>query len=129
MAFYSTLALEITVDAEQARAARFEISATGPVFGYKMMRPTGWPGEIEAAILSEQELDPEAFRVGEGLQLRGERRALRFQANDLEASYDEGIVLRFWLAPGCYATALLAEVMKAPFQGEPAGNVSELTEL
>lgn len=117
------------VDVEQARAARFEISATGPVFGYKMMRPTGWPGEIEAAILAEQELDPEAFRVGEGLQLRGERRALRFQANDLEASYDEGLVLRFWLAPGCYATALLAEVMKAPFPGEAAGNVSELTEL
>ncbi|HNS50825.1 MAG TPA: tRNA pseudouridine(13) synthase TruD [Anaerolineae bacterium] len=116
-------------DIEQARAARFEISATGPIFGYKMMRPTGWPGELEAAILAGQDLEPEAFRVGEGLQLRGERRALRFQANDLETWYDEGIMLRFWLAPGCYATALLGEVMKAPTPEEATENVSELTKL
>ena len=32
------------VSVEQARAARFEISPTGPVFGYKMMQPTGRPG-------------------------------------------------------------------------------------
>lgn len=114
---------------EQDRASRFEISATGPIFGYKMMCPTGYPGQIEAAILAEEELEPETFRVGEGLQLRGERRSLRFQAHDLEAWYEGGVVLRFWLPPGSYATALLAEVMKAPADVEPAGNVSELTEL
>ena len=114
---------------EQDRAGRFEISATGPIFGYKMMSPTGYPGQLEAAILAEEGLEPEGFRVGEGLHLRGERRSLRFQAHDLEAWYEDGVVLRFWLPPGSYATALLAEVMKAPTEVEPAGNVSELTEL
>jgi len=114
---------------EQDRARRFEISATGPVFGYKMMRPTGRPGEIEAAILAEEGLEPEAFRVGEGLQLRGERRSLRFQVHDLEAWYEDGVVLRFWLSSGCYATALLAEVMKGAASTEPTENVSDLTEL
>jgi len=38
-------------------------------------------------------------------------------------------MLRFWLAPGCYATALLGEVMKAPTPEEATENVSELTKL
>jgi tRNA pseudouridine13 synthase len=117
------------VSVEQARAARFEISPTGPVFGYKMMQPTGRPGELEAAILEGEGLNLESFRIGEGLRPRGERRSLRFQPNGLESSYENGVQLRFWLPPGCYATALLAEVMKAPVEAEPTRNVTEITEL
>jgi len=114
---------------EQPRAGRFEISPTGPVFGFRMMRPTGWPGELEAAILDEESLDLEAFRIGDGIRLRGERRSLRFQAHDLEAWYEDGVMLRFWLPPGCYATALLTEVMKASPATERTPDVIEITEL
>jgi tRNA pseudouridine13 synthase len=113
---------------EQARAARFEISATGPVYGYRMMWPAGWPGELEAEILEAEGLDLEAFRIGDGIRLRGERRSLRFQAHDLEAWYEDGVMLRFWLSAGSYATSLLAEVMKGSSTAEASADVIEITE-
>ena len=99
--------------AEQPRARRFEISPTGPIFGYRMTPATGQQGRLEAAILRAEGLDPEDFRVGDGIKARGQRRALRFQVHDPELSYDGGVLLRFWLPRGCYATTVLAEIMKA----------------
>jgi tRNA pseudouridine13 synthase len=99
---------------EQPRAARFEISPTGPIFGYKMMRAFGQQGELESQILTTENLTLEDFRVGGGIKARGERRALRFQVHDPELWYDEGVLLRFSLPKGCYATAVLAEIMKVP---------------
>lgn len=98
--------------AEQARAARFEISPTGPIFGFKMMQASGWQGDLEAGILAAEGLTLEDFRVGDGIKARGERRSLRFRVHDPELWYDNGVVLRFWLPKGCYATAVLAEIMK-----------------
>jgi tRNA pseudouridine13 synthase len=115
--------------AEQPRAARFEISPTGPMFGLKMMEASGRQGELETALLAAEGLTLEDFRVGDGLTVQGERRALRFQVNEPELSYDEGVVLRFSLPPGCYATAVLAEIMKAPLTVTLPGNVSDLAEL
>jgi len=97
---------------DQLRAARFEISPTGPIFGFKMTQTAGRQGALEAEILAAEDLMLEDFRVGEGIKARGERRALRFQVYDPEVWYDQGIMLRFWLLSGCYATALLAEIMK-----------------
>ena len=98
--------------AEQPRASRFEISPTGPIFGYKMMQAAGNQGELERAVLADEGLSLEAFRVGGGIKARGERRSLRFQVQDPELRYDDGLVLKFSLPPGCYATTLLAEIMK-----------------
>jgi tRNA pseudouridine13 synthase len=98
--------------AEQPRARDLEISPTGPIFGYKMMQASGRQGELEAQILSAEALTLEDFRVGGGIKAKGERRSLRFQMTDAEIWYDEGIVLRFELPKGCYATAVLAEFMK-----------------
>lgn len=100
--------------AEQPRAAGFEISPTGPLFGYKMIEPQGRQGELEAAILAAEKLTLESFRIGAGIKARGERRALRFQIHQPEWWYDEGVVLRFWLDRGCYATTVLGEIMKVP---------------
>jgi tRNA pseudouridine13 synthase len=99
---------------EQHRAADFEISPTGPLFGYKMIQPWGQQGQLEAAVLADEGLDLEDFRVGDGIKARGERRALRFPVHEPELWYDEGIMLRFWLPRGCYATTLLAEITKIP---------------
>jgi len=100
--------------AERPRAGRFEISPTGPIFGYKMMPASGRQGELEAGILAAEGLVLEDFRVGDGIKARGARRALRFQIHEPELWYDEGVVFRFWLPKGCYATAVLAEIMKVP---------------
>lgn len=112
---------------EQPRALRFEISPTGPIFGFKMMEARGGPGEIEAAVLAAEGLELEDFRVGNGIKARGERRALRFQVHDPEMWYDGGVVLRFWLARGCYATTVLSEIIKMPLnQDKGASEVAEL---
>jgi tRNA pseudouridine13 synthase len=103
---------------EQPRADRFEISPTGPLFGYKMIEARGRQGRLEDEILAGEGLTPERWRVGGGIKARGARRALRFQVHEPELSFDEGVVLRFSLPRGCYATALLAEVMKVPLTSQ-----------
>jgi len=120
---------------EQPRAERFEISATGPLYGYKMTAPSGAPGDLERAVLADEGLSAQDFRVGEGIKARGERRALRFRIEDPAAWYDDGVVLRFTLPRGCYATAVLAEIMKDEAVPEEAAeepsepDVAEITEL
>lgn len=104
--------------AEQPRAAQFEISPTGPIYGFKMMQAQGQQGDLEAAVLSQESLALEDFRVGEGIQAQGARRALRFRCQEARLWYDQGLVLSFWLERGCYATALLAEIMKVPVAEE-----------
>jgi tRNA pseudouridine13 synthase len=99
---------------EQPRVESFEISPTGPIFGYKMMQATGRQGELEQEVLEAEGLVLEDFRVGGGIRAKGTRRALRFQIGDPQLRYDEGVLLEFWLPKGCYATAVLAEVMKVP---------------
>jgi tRNA pseudouridine13 synthase len=98
---------------EQPRVDRFEISPTGPIFGYRMMEASGKPGELEGEVLASEGLTLQDFRVGGGIRARGERRALRFRVHDPKLWYDEGVRLSFWLPRGCYATTVLAEIMKA----------------
>jgi tRNA(Glu) U13 pseudouridine synthase TruD len=77
-----------------------------------MIQPSGQQGELEEEILEAEGLVLEDFRIGRGIKARGERRALRFQLHEPEIWYDDGLMFRFWLAPGCYATTVLAEIMK-----------------
>lgn len=99
---------------EQPRADRLEISPTGPLFGYKVRLAEGQPGALEREVLAGEGLRLEDWRIGEGLAPRGERRALRVPVEDVDLLWDEGIVLRFTLPAGSYATVLLGEVMKCP---------------
>jgi tRNA pseudouridine13 synthase len=110
--------------AEQPRADAFEISPTGPIFGYRMTQPTGEPGELEQAVLDEAGLTLESFRERGRLRLKGGRRALRFHPRDVELDVgtDEwGGFLKIWftLASGCYATVVLEEIMKRPQPAPP----------
>jgi tRNA pseudouridine13 synthase len=79
-----------------------------------MMEASGRQGEVEATVLASEGLTPEDFRVGGGIKARGERRALRFQVHEPELWYDDGVMLRFRLPKGCYATTVLAEITKSP---------------
>jgi tRNA pseudouridine13 synthase len=106
-------------EAEQLRADRFEISPTGPIFGFKMMQASGQQEQLERQVLASEGVALDDFRVGEGIKAKGERRSLRFQVNSPELGYDDGLLLRFWLPRGCYATTVLAEIMKVPLAPEP----------
>ncbi len=99
---------------EQARADQFEISPTAPLFGPKVMLAEGEAGRIEQAELERTGLTPESWKLGSGLSLPGERRALRVPLGGVTCeSLDNGdLLLNFSLPKGSYATAVLAEVIK-----------------
>ena len=105
------------VDAERPRAAAFEISPTGPIFGYKMTQAEGEVGRLEQSILDAEPVDLGHFGRLRGMKCHGARRPLRFRPEDLvvEPGEDEFglfVELRFTLAAGCYATMVLREVCK-----------------
>ena len=102
---------------ESERAARFEISATGPLFGARSGKrdpaPTGRPSEREARALAGFGLDPAALPTPpRGLRLPGGRRPVRIRAADAAWEFRDGdLVLVFTLPPGSYATVLLSELV------------------
>ncbi len=111
-------------EAEQARADAFEISPTGPLFGYRMTRPGGIPAELETQVLNSEELTLDVFRHP-NLRIKGARRPLRFPPGDSSISLGADglgayLELRFTLPRGCYATSLLRELFleAAPGAGE-----------
>ncbi|MBU0641110.1 MAG: tRNA pseudouridine(13) synthase TruD [Planctomycetes bacterium] len=111
---------------EQPRADRFEISPSGPLFGYRMSQPTGAAGELEATILSAERLEPEAFRSGP-LRVKGARRPLRFRPADPEIRLGADqrgayLELRFALPRGCYATVLLRNLFRIETPGATTSN-------
>jgi tRNA pseudouridine13 synthase len=106
---------------EQPRADSFEISPSGPLFGYRMTEPTGQAGTVEADVLTAEDLRPASFRKG-AVRVKGGRRPLRFQVADPRLALgadDSGPYLdvRFVLPRGCYATALLRELFRVQMPG------------
>ncbi|MCY2929502.1 MAG: tRNA pseudouridine(13) synthase TruD [Planctomycetota bacterium] len=104
---------------EQPRAERFEISPTGPIPGYRSDLAGGEPGQIELAALSKFGVTTESFRGASAIGAKGARRALRFNPGiaSLTPGSDargEFLELSFHAPSGCYATALLRELMKTP---------------
>ena len=103
---------------EQPRCDAFEISPSGPLFGYRMTEAQGEPGDMERQPLLDAGLTPEDFRAPAAQKARGARRPLRFGLADVVVdSGQDGdgpyIELRFALPSGCYATTVLREVCKA----------------
>ncbi len=110
------------VEREQPRADAFEISPTGPLFGYRMTQPAGAAAELEARILADERLELSAFRAPQ-LRAKGARRPLRFEPRDAALRLDEDargpyLGLTFELPRGCYATTLLRELFADPRVGD-----------
>jgi tRNA pseudouridine13 synthase len=104
--------------AEASRAARFEISPTGPLFGGSMKLPAARQLALEEAVLAEAGLSRDSFASAGGPRLEGERRPLRVPAGEARVAMDpHGLVLEFSLPRGAYATSLLREIMKTDFLG------------
>ncbi|GFO55813.1 tRNA pseudouridine synthase D [Geomonas sp. Red276] len=99
--------------AEAPRAAVFEISPTGPMYGCTMMEAEGHQGELERGILAGEGITLESFNLSGGLKMEGERRPLRVPLKETVATEEgDSLILEFSLPRGSYATAVLAEVMK-----------------
>jgi tRNA pseudouridine13 synthase len=98
---------------EQPRAARFEISATGPVFGTRMTLAAGAPAEREREACAAFGVDLAGFRPPRGVRARGARRALRVRPAELslERTGERELELAFELPAGSYATVLVEALL------------------
>jgi tRNA(Glu) U13 pseudouridine synthase TruD len=73
---------------------------------------------MEESVLTGEGMQPEDWRQGTAFKVKGARRPLRFQPQEVgvDAGGDdlgEYIELRFRLESGCYATTVLREVCKS----------------
>ena len=97
---------------EQSRLDRGELSVTGPMFGVKMLSPSGLPSERESRLLGESGLTLEDFSHYAQL-MSGARRSFVIRIGELTCSAaDTGMKFEFALPSGVYATMLLREFMK-----------------
>ena len=115
----------LDVEAERAAPPHSRSPPTGPLFGGRMTRPRGRPAEIEDARARRRRRAP---RATSSSAARSPRRAGAGRCASCRASSrsktgaDEAgpfLELRFALPAGCYATAVLREVLK------PAGEAAE----
>lgn len=99
-----------TVEDMAAETRRFEtreIVYTGPMFGFKMMQPAGEAGQLEADLLAQFGIGVDDFRK---FRAPGSRRPAILMLDDLEIdSCDQGLVFRFTLPSGAYATTIMRE--------------------
>jgi tRNA pseudouridine13 synthase len=99
------------LEREAPRAATFEISPTGPIFGTKTTTPGAAVAEREDEILRAWGVDVRLLNLPPGIKLRGTRRPLRVCPEGARAELtDDGLWLHFSLPPGSYATVLVEEL-------------------
>jgi tRNA pseudouridine13 synthase len=99
------------------RMARREVVITGPIFGPKMRRPEQGTASrvLEDQVLAEAGLDLAAFDSWKRIA-PGSRRPLLIWPTDPQVrEYDDGLEVEFALPPGAYATVILREITKTPF--------------
>ena len=109
---------------EQRRADTFEISPSGPIFGYKMRMPTGDVLTLETSLLEDEGVRFGQFRKVVGVRLPGTRRPLRMpiQLHEVSAvDHNLGIRLGFTLPAGGYATVVVEELLAGIQSSEGLG--------
>lgn len=97
------------------RIKNFEVHPTAPLFGSKVPLAGEELGKMEQKILDDEGVTLEEFKVPKMPKLgsHGLRRAVRFKIWDASAEVtDEGVLVEFSIPKGCYATAVLREIMK-----------------
>ncbi len=105
-------AVEDELEETQARADRWEISPTGPIFGTKMRWPQGEARVREEALLRSVELTPEHLVKWKRIA-PGTRRFVRVSVPKIGVTVSDNTVkLDFTLPAGAYATILLREIRK-----------------
>jgi tRNA pseudouridine13 synthase len=97
-----------------ARVASKEISASGPLFGHKLLLGSGEPLAEEQAILEREGIELKELKgVRPVPDLSGARRPMRVPVSELQFDLVEGgAQLQFFLPAGAYATSLVEELRK-----------------
>ncbi len=100
------------VPAERRRVKAWEISPTGPIYGYKMREAKADAAALEAHILADAGLTLQDFR---SVKAKGSRRPLRYLPEDLTWHMENPstLVVSFFAPKGAFATMLLRELMKS----------------
>ena len=99
---------------EASRAATFEISASGPMYGPRMKQPAGRVFELEQHVLSDETGGMTGAGMVSALLPDGERRPLRIPLGDVQVHMEEdALQLEFPLPRGSYATSVLREITRS----------------
>ncbi len=111
---------------EQVRLARREVGITAPMWGPKMVRPSGAAWELESGVLAAMGLTEPQFAVL-GALAEGTRRPIAIFPTDVtvqeevDAAGVPSLVLAFALPAGSFATVFVHE-MAGPIPGESDGD-------
>lgn len=107
----SVFAVEETDASLPARCQRLEIHPTGPLWGEGEPPTRAAVHELESGIAAQF---PEQAALCVAAGMRQERRSLRLAVHELGCEpQGASVVLRFRLARGCFATAVLRELIEA----------------
>ncbi|USG98976.1 tRNA pseudouridine(13) synthase TruD [Thermococcus argininiproducens] len=97
------------------RIRRGEAMVTGPIFGFASRLAEGQMGKIEREILEEEGISMDEFKMKQLsiLAEAGGRRELLIKPREFKyRSFEQGLVFRFFLPKGVYATSVMREIMK-----------------
>jgi len=113
------------------RIARREVVVTGPLFGPKMRRPPEnsacWA--LEEQVLARAGLELAAFDPWKRIA-QGARRPLLFWPKDpVVRQLDADLEVQFELPPGGYATVILREITKTPFEALRPESLAPVPEI
>ncbi len=106
---------EFDINNISERIKSFEVHPTAPLYGTKVPLAEGVVGKIEQKVLDDEGIKLEDFECPKTPKLgsHGLRRAIRFKIWDISAvETPEGVLTEFSIPKGCYATAVLREIMK-----------------
>jgi len=94
----------------------FQAHPTAPLYGSKVPLAGGKIGEMEVDVIAQENVSLDDFQCPKMPRLgsHGLRRAIRFKIWDVSATATpEGVLAEFSIPKGCYATAVLREIMKS----------------
>ncbi len=100
----------------QKMIKNFQAHPTAPLYGSKVPLAGENVGKMEKKILDEEKVALDDFICPKMPRLgsHGLRRAIRFKIWDVSAhATEEGVLTEFSIPKGCYATAVLREIMKS----------------
>lgn len=92
----------------------FNLHPTAPLLGSKVPLASDKIGKIEIDVLKKEKVKLEDFecKLMPKLGSYGIRRAIRFKLSDISCeSHQKGIKVSFFIPKGCYATAVLREII------------------
>lgn len=106
---------DINEDTIQSDLDSFKLNPTGPLLGSKVPLADGVEGNIERNVIKEENITKKSFECPKTPKLgsHGIRRSIRFKIENTHVEkIDSGICVEFFIPKGCYATAVLREIMK-----------------